>query len=183
MKHWGFLLGLATITITPASGALVYYEVRLTTDAPYTAFGGGVAGEVFTGRVWFDDAAPLIDGPPGPADILGRDHILYDFSFHGSTFSRTTTAAPALDVAFLMLGGAIREILFNNIVNPAGETMRIRTESGVESSWTVTEAVTGDAFGGATLPSSVEFSPIPEPASWTLGALGGMLLFRRRRTG
>ena len=148
------------------------------------AFGGGAAGEVFTGTVWFDDAAPLSPGPPGPSEILGRDPILYDFNFQGSTFSRTSTAAPALDVAFLMLGGGIQEILFGNILNPAGDALYIRTESGVDSTWRVMEAGTGATVGGAiAIPPSVQFAPIPEPSAWSLGVLGSLLLLRRRRCG
>jgi hypothetical protein len=184
MKHLPTLLGFALLTVNPASGALVYYEVNLTTNAPYTAFGGGAAGEVFTGLVWFDDAVEPDEGPPGPTQILGREQTLYDFSFHGSSFSRTTTAAPDLDVAFLMLGGAIQDILFLSIANPAGDILYISTESGADSTWSVTEAATGDTVGGASLlPASVQFAPIPEPAVWSLGALGSLLLLRRRRTG
>jgi MYXO-CTERM domain-containing protein len=54
----------------------------------------------------------------------------------------------------------------------------------VDSTWSVTEAGTGDPVGGSILfPATVQFAPIPEPAAWTLGALGSLLLLRRRRTG
>ena len=56
MKHWAPLLGLAILTITPAPAALVHYELTLTSNAPYTAFGGGSAGDIFTGTFGFDEA-------------------------------------------------------------------------------------------------------------------------------
>ena len=181
MKHWAPLLGLAILTITPAPAALVHYELTLTSNAPYTAFGGGSAGDIFTGTFGFDEA---LLGGSGPAwqPVLSANAFYLTVDILGTRFSTTDPGAP-LDNALVFGGGALIDVFFN-LTNPAGDVLMIATTS-VEESWSTTAAAGGTAPGGATFASSVEFAeaPVPEPGTWTLGALGSLLLLRRRRTG
>lgn len=183
MNSWGALLGSALLTITPASAALVYYELTLTTGASYTAFGGGDAGEVFTGLFAFDESLLGSANPVWP--YLTNDDFFLEIGINDTTFSTEAPGTvPGQDSVRLRFeGGPLLDIYFD-IANADGESLYVVTDGANPNFWSAAETGGAPTVGGAPLPSSVQFTPttIPEPSSWALSALGSLILLRRRRS-
>ena len=184
--HLGPLLGIALLAASPAPAALVHYELTLTTSAPYTAFGGGAIGDIFTGTFDFDDSWPTVSWPPHHILRLLPDAaiVLVDIDINGTRFSTATPGAThdnALLFPGLPIDGSALLDVFFDITNPNGDRLQVFT-SGAEADWIATES---GSSPGPKLPLSVQFTQIqvPEPSAWALGVLGTLsLLFHRRRT-
>ncbi len=175
------LLGFALLTAGPATGALTYYELILTTDGPYTGFGGGPAGDIFTGTFGFDEGLLGSGGPVWP--YLSNNEFSLYLGIKGTEFS---TAAPGTviddqSVRLRFDDGPLLDVFFD-FTNATGDRIEVSTISGFEAKWTASEA-SGLTAGGDTVSVSVEFNPIqiPEPSWWTCGGIAALTLLLRRR--
>ena len=187
-RHFKRLSLLALLIAGPCSAALVHYELTLTTKAPYTAFGGGAAGDIFTGTFGYDDTllGQLIPTPYGM--LLSEGSIFLDLGIHGTLFSTSTPGAShnngLLFPGTPIDGDALLDIVFE-ITNPNGDRLDIKTDpEGDPPFWEAKEGSSSPSMG-SDLPLSVQFSRIyvPEPSAWVLSAFGALsLLFHRRRT-
>lgn len=180
MTKWASLFAAAALTASPSSAALVYYEFTLTTDAPYTGFGGGSAGDVFAGSFGFDDS--LLTSPGAVFEpILSENAFFVNIDLNGSTFSTSTPGADFDRSALKFSQGELLDIYFE-IITPGDDRLEVATDfAKPETFWLATEGAGGGSSGGASLGDSISFRIIPEPSSLTLGALAILGLLRRRR--
>lgn len=191
MTKWGPLVAAAAFAATPTTAAVLVYELTLATDAPYTAFGGGSAGDLIIGTFGFDDN---LVGSPGlvsetraqPTDpILSENSFFLGVDLHGTTFS-TATAGTIQDNALRFDGGPLVDVFFD-LTNTNGDRLQVRTDSDPppgESEvtfWLATEGSDGSSVGGEAVPIAVVFSLVPEPTTTALAALSALALCRRRR--
>jgi hypothetical protein len=178
MTKWATLFAAAALTATPASAAVIVYELELVTDAPYTAFGGGPAGDLFVGTFGFDDS--LVGSPEAVYDpILSENAFFLSIDINGTTFS-TDTPGAILDNGLRFMGGPLLDVFFD-ITNPNGDHLEVRTDFIDLSSWSASDNASGSSAEGNTFGESVEFLLIPEPSSATLAGLAALILLRRRR--
>ena len=189
MKPCLTLLGIGLLAAAPAPAALVCYELRLTTDNAFTAFGGGSAGTEFTGFFGFEEgllASTASVFQPG----LDANDFFFVFSVGSSSFA-SSEAGTLMNSGLYFEGGEVRDVFFD-FTNPDGEQLRVSTIVGVEATWTAKEAEDAEEgeepeeAGGETVPTSVLFVPVPphlvpEPTIPAMGALAAFLLLAPRR--
>ena len=183
MNFWRAFLGFTLMMAGPASSALVYYELTLTTDAPYTAFGGGTSGDIFTGTFGFDESLLGGTGPIWQTELANNDFFLH-VGINATEFS-TTTPGASPNNGLLFDGGTLVDVIFD-IITPNGDQIEVTTDSVInpfKTVWEATQASDSETAKGTTYPVSVQFAEtsIPEPSSWTLGVLGTLALLLRRR--
>jgi hypothetical protein len=171
------LAGLILCVSSSAYAALINYDVILTADSDFSAFGGGLAGDKFYGTFSIDDS--LVGGgivfDPGLTGSL----LFLDFNIAGTIFSDIT--ALSFNNGLRFAGGPLLDISFN-LENSNGDILNIFTAFEGTSNWSAYQASTDSNISGNTFGVSVVFNKatVPEPATLAIFALGIMgLSFRR----
>ncbi len=177
MNKWASLIAAAALTATPSSAAVLVYELTLVADSPYTAFGGGTAGDTFVGTFRFDES---LVGSPGPVfePILSENAFSLSIDINGTTFSTASPGASSNN-GLRFAGGPLLDVFFD-MSNLNGDRLEIRTDFTDTAFWKGTDSDGATTTGGRTFGESTEFVIIPEPSTAVLAGLAPLLLLRRR---
>jgi hypothetical protein len=169
------LAGLILSVSGFASAGLINYDVTLTADSDFTAFGGGLTGDEFYGTFSIDDS--LVGGgivfDPGLTGSL----LFLSFDIGGTIFSDATAINFGNGLRFA--GGPLLDISFE-LINSNGDSLSIFTAFGGTSEWNAFEASTQSDVNGSTFGVSVVFTEVPEPSTLAFFALGIMGLASRK---
>ncbi len=168
-------------TASHCAAALIHYEVTLTTDSDYTAFGGGLAGDQFYGTFSFDDSLLALGTQSDPASLT------YSFDIHGTIFNDTLAQFPT-NTLYIDTSGVLLNIEFGFNL-PTYESFSIFT-AGTYRSWIATDypaqqRVRGEDFSGIAVTFNQVEDQVPEPGILGLFGFGlltmGLAVGRRRR--
>jgi hypothetical protein len=159
-----------------ASAGLINYEVILTADSDFTAFGGGLTGGEFYGTFSIDDVLVGSSAPVSDPGLTGS-LLFFNFDIGGTTFSDATAAI--FNNALRFEGGPLLDIKFA-LTNSNGDGLFIVTSFEDTSFWAAFDDSTQSAVIGNTFGVSVVFAEVPEPSSLAIFALGIMGLASRK---
>jgi len=171
------IAGLVLSVSCFANAGLINYDVILTADSDFTAFGGGLSGDEFYGTFSIDDS--LVGGGIVSDPALTGSLLFFNLNIAGTIFSDAT--AVNFNNALRFNNGPLLDISFD-LTNSNGDSLNVFTAFEGTSRWSAFEASTQGEVSGNTFGVSVVFNKtsVPEPSTLAIFALGIMGLASRR---